>query len=116
MNFPVIVSFDDGINVRDGQFELNAILLAGLAVTSNPAKTVYRTGERISYSGLAVTAIYTDDSTADVTSICSITPPDKTFYYGGEKLDYTGCTVTAVYWDGRTKDVTDKVTFEPPEG
>ena len=78
MNFPVIVSFDDGINVRDGQFELNAILLAGLAVTSNPAKTVYRTGERISYSGLAVTAIYTDESTADVTSRCSITPPDNT--------------------------------------
>lgn len=78
MNFPVLVSFDDGINVRDGQFELNAILLAGLAVTSNPAKTVYRTGECISYSGLAVTAIYTDNSTADVTSMCSINPPENT--------------------------------------
>ena len=80
MNYPVNVSFDDGYNVRDGQFMLNAILLSGLSVTSNPAKMVYRTGERISYSGLAVTAVYTDEASADVTSLCSIIPPENTLF------------------------------------
>lgn len=80
MIFPVTVTFDDGYNLCDGQFELNAILLSGLTVTSIPAKILYRKGERISYSGLAVTATYSDESTQDVTSKCSITPLENSVF------------------------------------
>ena len=67
-SYPVYVTFDDGFNFQEGHFDLNAILLSGLAVTSNPAKTVYKKGEYISYNGLVVTATYSDESTDDVTS------------------------------------------------
>ena len=79
-SYPVYVTFDDGFNFQEGHFDLNAILLSGLAVTSNPAKTVYKKGEYISYNGLVVTATYSDESTDDVTSKCSITPAENSVF------------------------------------
>lgn len=53
---------------------LTAIILTGISVTSNPTKTAYRSGEAIDYTGLVVTASYSDGSTVNVTSNCTITP------------------------------------------
>ena len=58
----------------DAHFYLNAILLESLSVTTPPTKTAYRYGEIIDYGGLVVAASYDDGSTADVTSLCSISP------------------------------------------
>ncbi len=59
---------------------LTEIYLTGIEVTTNPSKTAYKHGERISYSGMVVTASYSDGSLSVVTSSCSITPKDnKTF-------------------------------------
>ena len=92
MIYSVNVSFDDGFHFQEGHFDLNAILLSGLTVTSNPSKMVYRTGERISYSGLVVTATYSDESTEDV------------------------MVITASYSDGSTQDVTALCSITPAAG
>ncbi len=72
--YPVHVTYDDGYNVQEGTFNLNAVLLANLEVTTNPAKTSYKYGESINYSGLVVTASYSDGTTENVTDSCIITP------------------------------------------
>ena len=56
----------------DPLLSYNAV--TGLSVTSAPAKTVYDAGEIIDYTGMVVTATYSDDSTADVTNFCIVTP------------------------------------------
>ena len=61
-SYPVYITFDDGFSFQEAQFNINAILLSGLTVTSNPEKMVYRSGELISYSGLTVIATYSDES------------------------------------------------------
>lgn len=74
--YPVRVTFDDGYNVQEGTFNLNAVLLEKIQVTQNPVKTSYREGDTISYSGLVVTAVYSDGSTENITNDCSIIPEE----------------------------------------
>lgn len=71
--------------------------IAGLSVTQSPARTVYDSGERIDYAGMVVTATYSDGSTADVTSYCTVTPS------AGKAFDpSTDTTVTITYRDTAT--------------
>ena len=70
------------MHFQEAHFDINAVLLSALTVTSNPAKTVYRSGERISYAGLAVIATYSDNSTAVVTSNCSFSPQENSVFDG----------------------------------
>ena len=56
---------------------LNVIRLVSIIVTTNPAKTAYFAGEIIDYSGLVVTGTYSNGSTRDVTSSCTITPIER---------------------------------------
>ena len=79
-SYPISITFDDGFSFLEAHFDINAILLSGLTITSNPEKMVYRIGERISYSGLTVIATYSDESTEDVTSRCSITPLENSLF------------------------------------
>lgn len=55
---------------------LTELTLVGLTITSAPAKTEYFAGDTISYAGLVVTATYSNGTTANVTSQCSITPAE----------------------------------------
>ncbi len=78
--FPVSIYYQDGVNIQEGQFYLNAILLTRIDITTNPTKTAYKAGERISYAGMVVTATYSDATTANITNLCTITPAEgKTF-------------------------------------
>ena len=79
-SYPISITFDDGFSFLEAHFDINAILLSGLTITSNPEKMVYRIGQRISYSGLTVIATYSDESTEDVTSRCSITPLENSLF------------------------------------
>lgn len=51
-----------------------AKVLSSIAVTTAPTKTTYQEGELFDPTGMVVTATYTDESTDDVTSVCSFTP------------------------------------------
>ena len=70
----VRINYKNANDNLDAFFELNAILLASIAVTSLPNKTAYHSGENIDYTGLVVTANYDNGSSKDVTSLCSIFP------------------------------------------
>ena len=37
-NYPVSIVYDDGFDIYEGNFNLNAILLSKIEVTTNPAK------------------------------------------------------------------------------
>ena len=75
-------------------FAITVTTLTGISITSNPTKTEYVPGESIDYSGLVVTASYSDGSSIDVTSKCSITPS------AGKAFDpSTDTNVTITYMD-----------------
>ena len=90
------VVYDNGSDVFEGQFTLYAILLSQLAVTTNPTKMRYAEGEAITYSGMVVTATYNDESTANVTNQCVITPAE-----GKHFNPETDTNVEIVYTEGQ---------------
>lgn len=59
-------------------FDLTAIKLQSLAITSQPAKVDYSSGETMSLSGLVVTATWSDGTTGNVTNNCSYSYPSGT--------------------------------------
>ena len=83
MQYPVSVVFDNGAELQEGEFYLNAILLSKIEVTTKPNKTAYRIGDVVDYTGLVVTATYQDDTTKIITNNCIITP-QAGFIFNGE--------------------------------
>jgi len=75
--------------------------LTGIAVTTEPTKTVYTVGENLDLAGIVVTATYQDETTADVTSSCVFSPVD------GSALNTEGSqAISIAYSEG---DVTQVV-------
>lgn len=66
-----------GKDTIKGNLVINIIMLSRLIVTT-PQKNSYRYGEALDYTGIAVTAVYTDESTEDVTSSATFIPADGT--------------------------------------
>ncbi len=65
---------------------------AGIAYSAGPTKTYYTVGDLLNLAGAAVSIIYDDGSTEDVTANCIFSPPS------GTTLDTAGTvTVTASY-------------------
>ena len=58
-----------------------------LAITGEPAKVAYETGESFNPEGLTVTATYDDESTADVTADATWTFDPATFTVVGENIE-----------------------------
>jgi len=58
----------------DVTLESSSITLASIAVTSPPTKNAYYVGETLDISGLVVTGTYSNSSTANVTSSCTLSP------------------------------------------
>ena len=53
---------------------LTPITVSRLTVTTPPSKTIYSTGEVIDYSGIVITATYSDNSSEVVTNNCTFSP------------------------------------------
>jgi len=87
------------------------VVLKSISITVQPIKLVYLEGELLDFSGLVVTAVYSDDSTNVVTTLCVIDLAD------GTVLDIVGTqTITVSYTeDGVTKTVTFTVTVNSHE-
>ena len=51
-----------------------ALILSSIAITTEPTKTTYSEGETFDPTGMVVTATYNDNSTEDVTSLCTFSP------------------------------------------
>ena len=94
--------------------------LTSIAITGEPAKVAYETGESFNPEGLTVTATYDDKSTADVTA-------DATWTFYPDVFNTTGSvTVTALAAYGGKDDIADytvtvsakplKLTITPATG
>lgn len=57
---------------------VNAREVRSIAVTTLPSVTEYAIGESIDYTGIVVTATFTDETTVDVTSLCTFNPEEGT--------------------------------------
>lgn len=85
------------------------VTLSGIAIGGSATKTTYNVGDAFDYSGLTVTATYSDNSTSDVTA-------DAT-WSSDNSLTTAGtfdATVTATY-EGKTATKTYSVTVEKEE-
>jgi hypothetical protein len=84
------------------EFEDKPVTLESITITSEPAKKTYTVGDTLDLSGLAVTANYSNNTTAAVTSYTT-TPA------GGSALSTAGAaTVTVSYTEG---SITKTATF-----
>ena len=106
--------------------------LTSIAITGEPAKVTYETGESFNPEGLTVTATYDDESTADVTADATWTFDPATFTVVGENIEVavkamykemeatTTATVSVAkaplkYFIDLTKDETTTATAEKIE-
>lgn len=77
----VLVEYNDGETVHNTSFELESAAekrLVSIAVTTMPTRTTYTTGAAVDYTGMVVTATYSDSTTAVVTPDCIISPAQGT--------------------------------------
>ena len=75
-----------------------------IEVTTMPTKVSYNFGENLNLTGLVITGTFNDETTANVTSICTFSPAN------GDALVNEGTqTVVATYTDG---DITLQTSFE----
>ena len=81
-----------------------ALTLSSIAVTTNPTKMAYSIGESFSITGAVVTATYSDNSTANVTTSCTNNAP-ATFTSNGFQ------TVTISYTESGTTKTCDLSVF-----
>ena len=106
--------------------------LTSIAITGEPTKVAYETGESFNPEGLTVTATYDDESTADVTADATWTFDPATFTVVGENIEVavkamykemeatTTATVSVAkaplkYFIDLTKDETTTATAEKIE-
>lgn len=86
-----------------------AIVLEGIAVTNPPTITSYWQGDYADYSGIVVTATYSDGTTKDVTSDCTYSPSD------GSQLTSTSVTSVLVSYTEDGITYTDNFAIEVKE-
>lgn len=77
--------------------------LESIAVTTQPTKTEYQIGEQLNTAGLVVTATYSDQSTADVTSQCT---------FSGFESETAGEKTVNVFFENHSTSF--KVTVNEP--
>jgi len=85
------------------------VTLSGIAIGGSATKTTYNVGDEFDYSGLTVTATYSDNSTSDVTADVTWSSDNSLTTAGTYEV-----TVTATY-EGKTASKTYSVTVEEEE-
>lgn len=83
-NTTVTVTYTRNNISKTATFNLTAIKLQSLAITTQPTKVNYSSGETMNLSGLVVTATWTNGSTENVTNNCSY------LYSSGVTMTTTG--------------------------
>lgn len=90
-------------------FTIVAKAVVSIAVTTEPTQTTYVVGQELNTAGMEVTATYNDETTADVTNDCTVSP---------EVLDTAGTqTITVTHTDsGKTATFDVTVTAKELTG
>lgn len=104
-NYTVTASYTEGSVTKTATYSITvtAKTLSTLTLTGTPSTTTYYAGDGFDSTGLTVTARYTDNTTADVTSDVVWTPDPLTTgttsvtgTYGGKTVTVNGITVNAL--------------------
>ena len=91
------------ITVDNAGSEEDPVILTGIEITTQPAKTVYLEGETFDSNGMVVTATYSDGSTAEVTG----------YYSPDGALTASDTSITISYTEGgETKTATQEITVD----
>ena len=77
--------------------DTSTVLLKEISVTAQPDKTKYHVNESFNSTGMVVTATFSDGSTLDVTSECTITPTI---------FDTAGSTTVTIAYEDKTTTTT----------
>jgi hypothetical protein len=81
----------------------SGVTLAGISVTTQPSKIAYTVGEAFTAAGLAVTASYSDDSTAPVTTGYTLSWNGAALAEGSTAITAaTGSKTITVAYEGET--------------
>ncbi len=137
IGYGILKKFNDTYEFDKGNYLVEytapaAKTLTSIAITGEPAKVAYETGESFNPEGLTVTATYDDESTADVTADATWTFDPATFTVVGENIEVavkamykemeatTTATVSVAkaplkYFIDLTKDETTTATAEKIE-
>lgn len=137
IGYGILKKFNDTYEFDEGNYLVEytapaAKTLTSIAITGEPAKVAYETGESFNPEGLTVTATYDDKSTADVTADATWTFDPATFTVVGENIEVavkamykemeatTTATVSVAkaplkYFIDLTKDETTTATAEKIE-
>lgn len=137
VGYGILKKFNDTYEFDKGNYLVEytapaAKTLTSIAITGEPAKVAYETGESFNPEGLTVTATYDDESTADVTADATWTFDPATFTVVGENIEVavkamykemeatTTATVSVAkaplkYFIDLTKDETTTATAEKIE-
>ena len=137
IGYGILKKFNDTYEFDKGNYLVEytapaAKTLTSIAITGEPAKVTYETGESFNPEGLTVTATYDDESTADVTADATWTFDPATFTVVGENIEVavkamykemeatTTATVSVAkaplkYFIDLTKDETTTATAEKIE-
>lgn len=86
----------DGVNIT---FYKTSATVKSISATA-PTKTTYKVGESLDLSGMVVTATFSNNNTADVTSLCTFDPAD------GSTLSTAGTKTVSVTYSGMTDNKT----------
>ena len=92
IGYGILKKFNDTYEFDKGNYLVEytapaAKTLTSIAITGEPAKVAYETGESFNPEGLTVTATYDDESTADVTADATWTFDPATFTVVGENIE-----------------------------
>ena len=97
----VSIKYAEGKDEKECTLTLYAITFV-LEIKTQPTKIKYHAGENISYSGLVVNAVYSDESVEDVTSQCSFSVEE------GKAFDPLTDTDVEISYKGQTCNLTLK--------
>lgn len=97
----VSIKYAEGKDEKECTLTLYAITFV-LEIKTQPTKIKYYEGENISYSGLVVNAVYSDESVEDVTSQCSFSVEE------GKAFDPLTDTDVEISYKGQTCNLTLK--------
>ena len=99
----ITISYKEGRVTKEAELNITVIdedlTLTGIVITAKPKKTAYKSGETFDPTGLVVTAVYDDKSTAEVTDL---------EFIPGDKLTVEDDTIIIRYTEGR-KSVTTEI-------
>lgn len=108
-NVPVTVTYQEDYIIKTCIITLTAVPIELESITiTPPTKTEYEKGEALDYTGVQVTAEYTDGSSRDVTSSCTFSPASGT----SATMDMVSVTVSYTEGSISQSDTFDIEVYE----